>query len=258
MAGNSASGESFARAGRDAIPDTGKLGFLLLAGACADADRLELEGLGQPTCAVSGDVTFPGPGLSGDEAGDGAGTLPRTRRGREPTPSRAQRGGPTLRMAQRVAMEVLALNHLGIDGDLEQVPNIDTAVNLTWSERWVLQLAAQGLSNAAIARMRGTSVRTVANQLAASYEKLKIRGRRELKASLLVSRNSPELARERRLTFRERQVMRYADLGHTNKLIAYSLRISLSTVSTLLTRARRKLGAHEIAPGQRVTPIRGM
>jgi DNA-binding CsgD family transcriptional regulator len=50
------------------------------------------------------------------------------------------------------------------------------------------------------------------------------------------------------LTERERQVLAYADLGQSNKLIAYSLGLSTSTVSTLLSRARRKLGIEGSLP----------
>jgi DNA-binding CsgD family transcriptional regulator len=53
---------------------------------------------------------------------------------------------------------------------------------LTPGERQVVRLAAEGLSNAAIARRRGRSPRTVANQLAAAYRKLGITSRRELQA----------------------------------------------------------------------------
>lgn len=44
------------------------------------------------------------------------------------------------------------------------------------------------------------------------------------------------------LTSRERQVMAFAVLGHSNKLIAYELGISPSTVGVLFFRAARKLG----------------
>lgn len=55
---------------------------------------------------------------------------------------------------------------------------------LTEAEREVVKLAARGLSNQAIAEQRSCSVRTVANQLAASYRKFAVSGRRELKARL--------------------------------------------------------------------------
>jgi DNA-binding CsgD family transcriptional regulator len=44
------------------------------------------------------------------------------------------------------------------------------------------------------------------------------------------------------LTQRERQVLAYAALGHTNKLIAYELGLAASTVCVLFARASTKLG----------------
>jgi DNA-binding CsgD family transcriptional regulator len=58
----------------------------------------------------------------------------------------------------------------------------------------------------------------------------------------LAYRNDPALARARALTERERQVCTYAAMGHSNKLIAYSLGLSPPAVATHLERARRKLG----------------
>ncbi len=46
------------------------------------------------------------------------------------------------------------------------------------------------------------------------------------------------------LTRRERDALRKAALGLTNKVIAFELGISSSTVGVLLHRAARKLGAH--------------
>jgi DNA-binding CsgD family transcriptional regulator len=58
----------------------------------------------------------------------------------------------------------------------------------------------------------------------------------------LAHKNDPELAPDRALTARESQVLGYAELGYSNKLIAYSLGLSGSTVATLLAKAKRKLG----------------
>jgi DNA-binding CsgD family transcriptional regulator len=55
---------------------------------------------------------------------------------------------------------------------------------LTAAEQLVAALAVQGLSNEEIARIRGCSPSTVAKQLAASYQKLSLNGRRELRAKL--------------------------------------------------------------------------
>jgi DNA-binding CsgD family transcriptional regulator len=51
---------------------------------------------------------------------------------------------------------------------------------LTWSEYSVAALKTQGASAAAIAAMRNTSPRTVANQVAATYRKLHVSSRVEL------------------------------------------------------------------------------
>ena len=58
----------------------------------------------------------------------------------------------------------------------------------------------------------------------------------------LAHRNEPRLAATRALSERERQVFTYAAMGRSNKLIAYSLGLAVSTVAAHLERARRKLG----------------
>jgi DNA-binding NarL/FixJ family response regulator len=58
---------------------------------------------------------------------------------------------------------------------------------LSEAELAVARAAAAGLSNAEIARQRGTSARTVANQLAAVYDKLDVASRAQLAARLLES-----------------------------------------------------------------------
>jgi DNA-binding CsgD family transcriptional regulator len=71
---------------------------------------------------------------------------------------------------------------------LIRVPSEETlaerAERLTPSERAVVALAVAGRSNGAIASLRGSSRRTIANQLAAAYDKLGLSGRRELRAKL--------------------------------------------------------------------------
>jgi DNA-binding NarL/FixJ family response regulator len=54
--------------------------------------------------------------------------------------------------------------------------------------------------------------------------------------------NSPEVTDPRGLTERENQVVGYAILGDTNKMIAYRLGLSTSRVSLLLRSAMKKLG----------------
>jgi DNA-binding CsgD family transcriptional regulator len=58
---------------------------------------------------------------------------------------------------------------------------------------------------------------------------------------LIARRNDPDVADPRALSLRERQVAWYASLGHTNKLIAYELGLTASTVATHLSRAMAKL-----------------
>jgi len=55
----------------------------------------------------------------------------------------------------------------------------------TPAEREVLNHVRAGLSSAEIARARGTSARTVANQLASMYRKMGVNSRQELIATLL-------------------------------------------------------------------------
>lgn len=62
---------------------------------------------------------------------------------------------------------------------------LDGAVRLTTVERAVLRLIVDGESNRGIAERRGTSVRTVANQVAAMYRKFGASSRTELAARAL-------------------------------------------------------------------------
>jgi DNA-binding NarL/FixJ family response regulator len=59
---------------------------------------------------------------------------------------------------------------------------------------------------------------------------------------LLATENEPEARKNRALTQRERQVVEYASLGASNKVIAYELGVATSTISTHLSRAATKLG----------------
>ncbi|MBT8453868.1 MAG: helix-turn-helix transcriptional regulator [Deltaproteobacteria bacterium] len=54
--------------------------------------------------------------------------------------------------------------------------------------------------------------------------------------------NSPDVTDPRGLSERESQVVTYAVLGHSNKMIAYRLGLSTSRVSTLLRSSMRKMG----------------
>jgi DNA-binding CsgD family transcriptional regulator len=59
---------------------------------------------------------------------------------------------------------------------------------------------------------------------------------------VVAHRNEPDVRDPRALTPREKQVATHAALGYSNKLIAYALGLSSSTVGLHLSRANRKLG----------------
>jgi DNA-binding CsgD family transcriptional regulator len=63
------------------------------------------------------------------------------------------------------------------------------------------------------------------------------------KRFVLARRNEPGVRGLALLTERERHVVAYAALGHSDKLITYELGLAGSTVRVLLARAARKLGA---------------
>jgi DNA-binding CsgD family transcriptional regulator len=60
---------------------------------------------------------------------------------------------------------------------------------------------------------------------------------------LIARRNDVTTPAWKALTARERQIVAYAALGHSNKLIAYELGLSLSTVAMHLSRAAARVGA---------------
>ena len=78
-----------------------------------------------------------------------------------------------------------------IDGEQLLVLEIDLAAArsraadvLTAAEHEVTAMVVDGASNAEVAARRGTSLRTVANQLASTYRKLGIASRQELVTAL--------------------------------------------------------------------------
>jgi DNA-binding CsgD family transcriptional regulator len=122
-------------------------------------------------------------------------------------------------------------------------PHAFDGKGLTASERATIDLVLRGSSNAEVARARQVAVNTVTAQLTSAYRKLGVGGRRELRArwpctSTLELRASPP---EAKLSAREREVLVFTERGYANKVIADALGVRPSTVSTLLTRARRKL-----------------
>lgn len=80
---------------------------------------------------------------------------------------------------------------------------------------------------------------------------------------ILARRNEPRVSDPKALTSRERQVLAYVAMGHSNKFVAYQLGLSTTTVATHLERGRRKLGAgsrreliETLAPLARAAPRR--
>lgn len=65
---------------------------------------------------------------------------------------------------------------------------------------------------------------------------------RDGKRFFIAVRNAPVVSGAEALSERERQVVAFARLGHSNKLIAYELGLQPSTVSSHLSRAAKKLG----------------
>jgi DNA-binding CsgD family transcriptional regulator len=116
--------------------------------------------------------------------------------------------------------------------------------------------ALEALSNGARAldRARGSLRRRDADEALRIWEGL-LAGRWSLvdhvdsdgRRYLLAHRNDPKAPDVRGLTLRERQVLAYVAAGHSNKMIAYELGLSMSTVSGHLARARQKLGLPSLA-----------
>lgn len=82
----------------------------------------------------------------------------------------------------------LSITQLSDDMLCVSLPSEDHSVarvaELTRAERAVVVLALLGHTNSSIALQRGSTPRTVANQLASVYRKLGISGRRELAAAV--------------------------------------------------------------------------
>lgn len=72
-----------------------------------------------------------------------------------------------------------------------ELPEINVPPGLSPAEREVVLAVATGQSNAEIARARGTSANTVANQLRSIYGKLKVGNRMELIRSCVPAERKP-------------------------------------------------------------------
>jgi DNA-binding NarL/FixJ family response regulator len=71
------------------------------------------------------------------------------------------------------------------------VPRATFGELLTNTETAIARDILAGLSNSAIARKRGTAVRTIANQVASIFRKLRVRSRLELSLYALAGRHAP-------------------------------------------------------------------
>jgi DNA-binding NarL/FixJ family response regulator len=71
------------------------------------------------------------------------------------------------------------------------VPRANFGELLTNTETAIARDILAGLSNSAIARKRGTAVRTIANQVASIFRKLRVRSRLELSLYALAGRHAP-------------------------------------------------------------------
>jgi DNA-binding CsgD family transcriptional regulator len=127
---------------------------------------------------------------------------------------------------------------------LTQPAGLAVELGLTQAEAAVLRLLVAGASNADISRARGTSVRTIANQVASLLRKLGAASRYDLirRWTLIETderHGSPDLFQ---LTADEREVVWLAANGHSYKYIAYELGCPIGTTAGRLRRAMRKLG----------------
>ena len=92
---------------------------------------------------------------------------------------------PSTEPAELAAPAALAARSFEIDGDRYAIltfplPEAELPAELSAAERAVVQAVLEGLSNAEIARLRGTSLNTVANQLRSVFSKLDVSSRFEL------------------------------------------------------------------------------
>jgi len=178
-------------------------------------------------------------------------------------PDRARAYPPQLRRTwQRLGTHIAAGNRLrrrlsalsGARSDAAHPPTVEAVLNPAGRIEHAVGPArsrpARELLQGALARIDRARARRADGERAVGIWRGLVDGRwsivehfeRDGRRYFLAHRNPPELRRYRALTMREQQVLAYAQLGHPNKLIAYSLGLSLSAVGTHLARARRKLG----------------
>jgi DNA-binding NarL/FixJ family response regulator len=123
--------------------------------------------------------------------------------------------------------------------------------HLSAAEIEIVCALVAGLSNADISRIRRTSVRTTANQVASILRKLRVGSRRALVVHIVHSISNcqgptGDACKAAKLSSREHEVLLRAAAGQSNKVIANELELQPGTVGCLLARARQKL--HSSAP----------
>lgn len=110
--------------------------------------------------------------------------------GQGPKNSRPTDPDPWWCLGQRGRVQVTAIDEdlllVSVAAREPRLPGLSPA------EREVSLLALQGLPNLEIAKIRGASPRTIANQLATVYRKLGAKGRRELRARASASQSRPD------------------------------------------------------------------
>lgn len=114
----------------------------------------------------------------------------------------------------------------------------------TSSAREALRRATRTLEGVRSRRIARGEVLTLWTPLVRTRWSLVDRFEQDGRRYVVACINAPNADGSEALTPRERQVLSCAAVGHDNKLIAYELGISASTVRVLLTRASVKLGVH--------------
>jgi DNA-binding NarL/FixJ family response regulator len=99
----------------------------------------------------------------------------------------AKQGRSPQKLVPPAGLEAYRLEVAGEELVVFRLPatEVRSLEKLSEAEREVARLVVEGLTNGAIAERRGTSLRTVANQLASIFRKLDVRSRAELVTSLL-------------------------------------------------------------------------
>ncbi len=106
----------------------------------------------------------------------------------------------------------------------------------------IARAVCDGATNGEIAAARGTSIHTVANQIATLMRKLGVSSRVELAVKLASpSADEAEVTAASALTSRENRICLLVSKGNRDKEIAHTLGVSTASVSAGIHRARKKL-----------------